>query len=205
MADTVSQNNQQLKEYDRRLHRMELTVNKIFVLVGDLNGNAALLHVEIENDHGFVLPNLPIESMNELAVMKRKLKDKAFRDFFVSFLSFCSIKTLNIIFQLQHERSFCCSTKKSTDTVTMSKYLMRFISLRVRSKLTLEENVDDAATLFKDYHSVYRFLIDVMQAGYRSCLRNITNDDAHSSLRIVWGRSKQYYREEQERRKRLQR
>lgn len=83
--------------------------------------------------------------------------------------------------------------------MTISKYLMRFVSLRVRSKLTLKENIDDGATVFKDYHSVYEFLIDVMKAGYRSCNRIITNDDAHSALRIVWGRSKQYYREEKER------
>lgn len=76
---------------------------------------------------------------------------------------------------------------------------MRFISLRVRCKLTLKETVDDGAALFKDYHGVYQFLIDVMKAGYKSCNRSITNDDAHAALRVVWGRSKQYYREEQER------
>lgn len=86
--------------------------------------------------------------------------------------------------------------------MTISKYLMRFVSLRVRTKLTLKEIVDDGATLFNDYHHVYQFLVDVMKAGYKSCRKTITNDDAHSALRIVWGRSKQYYREELERMRR---
>lgn len=89
LDDTLSKNNQQLKEYDRRLHRMEITVNKILVLVGDLNGNAAPIH-EIENEHGFEIPKLPIKTSSELAVMKRKLKDKEFRDFFVSFCYYMS-------------------------------------------------------------------------------------------------------------------
>lgn len=84
LTDTIRKNNQQLKENDRRLHRMELTVNKIFVLVGDLNGNTGPILDELANDQGFEIPKLPIETTNELAVMKRKLKDKEFRDFFVS-------------------------------------------------------------------------------------------------------------------------
>lgn len=86
--------------------------------------------------------------------------------------------------------------------MTISKYLMRFITLRVRCKITLKENGEDGATLFKHYHSVYLFLIDVMKAGYQTCKKTITNDDAHSALRIVWGRSKQYYRDHEERNRR---
>lgn len=69
----------------------------------------------------------------------------------------------------------------------------------MRTKLTLKENGDDGITLYKDYHSVYKFLIDVMKAGYLTCKKTITNDDAHSALRVVWGRSKQYFRDQQER------
>lgn len=107
LTETLDKSIQQFKEYDRRLHRMELTVNKIFVLVGDLNGNAAPIHDEIENGHGFEIPNLPIKSTNELAVMKRKLKNKEFRDFFVSFC-------ITLLHQNSKDCYFSSSTKEAS-------------------------------------------------------------------------------------------
>lgn len=88
IGETIKQNNQLLKDNDRRLHRMEVTVNKVLVLVGDLNGNGAALQDELLNEQGFEIPDLPITTTQELTVMKRKLKNKEFRVFFVSFFCF---------------------------------------------------------------------------------------------------------------------
>lgn len=88
MGEMIQQNNQQLKNNDRRLHRMEVTVNKIFILAGDLNGNGGALHDELLNDQGFEIPDLPITTTEELTIMKRKLRNKEFRSFFVSLFSF---------------------------------------------------------------------------------------------------------------------
>lgn len=116
-----------------------MTANKIFVLVGDLSDNVG--PIELMNDQGFELPEQPILSTNELTVMKRKLKDEDFRRFFVSFIIFASFSfSQYLTLQIQHETDFCCPTNRSTDTATISKYLKRFISLRVRSKITLKEN-----------------------------------------------------------------
>lgn len=103
-----------------------------------------------------------------------------------------------IPFQLKHQRDFCTPSKLATDTVTLTKYLKRFISLQVRCKLTLKEKskTDSGDTLMADYHSVYLFLIDVMRAGYEMVNKNITLNEAHTALRTVWGRSKQLKNEE---------
>lgn len=95
LTETVSKSSRQLRDNDRRFQRMEVTVNKIFVLVGDLHGNAGPIHDELVNDKGFLIPELPIYSTNELALIKRKLKDKEFRSFLVSlFLFDCFDKIL---------------------------------------------------------------------------------------------------------------
>lgn len=74
----------------------------------------------------------------------------------------------------------------------MTKYLKRFVSVDVRCDLTLKEKSKSGYTLMGDYHRVYRFLIDVIRAGYRMCTKFITTDEAHTALRTVWGRSRQY-------------
>lgn len=73
----------------------------------------------------------------------------------------------------------------------MTKYLKRFVSLNVRCQLTLKDPGESGLTLYKDYYQVYLFLIDAMKEGYRMCGKKITVDDAHTALRVVWGRSKQ--------------
>lgn len=50
---------------------------------------------------------------------------------------------------------------------------------------------ESGLTLHGNYHQVYLFLIDVIKAGYRSRKKEITTGEAHTALRIVWGRSKQ--------------
>lgn len=60
----------------------------------------------------------------------------------------------------------------------------------VRCELTLREK--SGKTLMGDYKRVYKFLIDVIRAGYRMVKKFITRDEAHIALRTVWGRSRQY-------------
>lgn len=88
LTEVTNEINQRLKEFDRRLHRMEVTLNKTFVLVGDLNGHNGDLLDDIANDQGYELPELPIEKFSELTVMEEKLKDKDFRCFYVSCFDF---------------------------------------------------------------------------------------------------------------------
>lgn len=79
--------------------------------------------------------------------------------------------------------------------------MRRFISLDVRKNLTFKDAKDpEDKTLHGNFHQVYLFLIDVMRAGYKSCGKSITVDDAHLALRIVWGRTKQILNEEQNKR-----
>lgn len=86
--------------------------------------------------------------------------------------------------------------------VVITTYLKRFIALRVRSLLTLKDlKGADGLTLFADFRNVYRFLIEVMQAGYKSCKEPLTEKDAHEALRIVWGRTKQLVSNEVKKRK----
>lgn len=80
----------------------------------------------------------------------------------------------------------------STLAVTMTKYLNRFVSMNVRCDLTLKEKSKSGYTLMGDFERVYRFLIEVFRAGYRMCAKFITADEAHTALRTVWGRSRQY-------------
>lgn len=79
----------------------------------------------------------------------------------------------------------------------MTKYLQRFISLRIRNKFTLKEQGRAGITLFDDYHNVYQYLIDLIKAGYIAQRKTITTDEAHQALRIVWGRSKQLLKEQE--------
>lgn len=79
--------------------------------------------------------------------------------------------------------------------------MRRFLSLDVRKELTFKDAKDsDDKTLYRNFHQVYLFLIEVMRAGYKSCGKSITVDDAHLALRIVWGRTKQIVNEEQNKR-----
>lgn len=109
--------------------------------------------------------------------------------------------------QIQHEQDYCTPSKIATDTVTLTKYLKRVISVDVRCKLTLKEKISESGyTLMGDCHRVYLYLIDVMRAGYRICNKNLTVDEAHTALRTVWSRSKQHQNAESTQRvKRLQR
>lgn len=75
--------NRRVAENERRMCRLEVTVNKIFIMVGDLSGHTGPID-EITNDKGFEVPELPIKTTKELALLKRKLKDKDFMDFMVS-------------------------------------------------------------------------------------------------------------------------
>lgn len=98
-------------------------------------------------------------------------------------------------FQIKREKEYCGPTGRQTDTVVMTKYLQRFISLSVRDEMTFKEKGDTGITLFDDFNNVYNFLIDLMKAGYKTRNKTIHTDEAHQALRIVWGRSKQLIKE----------
>lgn len=89
LANTVNKNNRRFIENDRRLTRMEVTVNKTFVMLGDLTnaintrmsfvgnyGNA--LTREVKLSRGFHMPRLPIERFKELTIINRDFKNKEF-------------------------------------------------------------------------------------------------------------------------------
>ncbi len=82
LTKAVERNNEKMTQNDRRWNRLEVTINKIFVTVGDMNGNIPIPD-EID-DPGFNIPDLPITSKTELSIVHRKLKDKEFRKFWVS-------------------------------------------------------------------------------------------------------------------------
>lgn len=110
--------------------------------------------------------------------------------------------TMTKCFQLSREKEFCMPGKNQSNNVIMTTYLKRFVSLRVRGLLTLKElQGDDAMTLFDDFHNVYSFLIDVMREGFKSCGRSLTEKEAHESLRVVWGRSKQLLNDQKKKKK----
>lgn len=100
---------------------------------------------------------------------------------------------------MNHEKEFCMPSENVTNNVVVTNYLKRFISLRARSLLTLKGG--DGMTLYADFHCVYLFLIDVIREGYKACKQKLTEKEAHESLRIVWGRSKQLLKDEKNKRK----
>lgn len=91
--------------------------------------------------------------------------------------------------------------KNVTDTVVITTYLKRFISLRVRSLLTLKESKKGKSepTLYADFYNVYNFLITLMVEAYKSCKKSISRKSANVALRIVWGRSNQLLKDEDKR------
>lgn len=110
---------------------------------------------------------------------------------FVWSMNLCEFWSFHVTFQVEHERDFCTPSKLGTHAVTLTKYLKRFISVKVRCKLTLKEKSKSGHTLMANFHRVYLFLIDVLRAGYRICGKYITGDESHTALRTIWGRSKQ--------------
>lgn len=79
----------------------------------------------------------------------------------------------------------------------MTAYLKRFISLHVRSTIVLKDlKGRRGMTLYADFHEIYTFLRDVMKEGYRAHGKSLTNNDVHTILRVVWGRSKQLLKDE---------
>lgn len=67
-----------------------------------------------------------------------------------------------------------------------------FRSQHVERLLTLkEEKKSQSLTSIADFYDVYNFLITVIQTAYKSFNITFTMKEAHETLRIVWGRSKQ--------------
>lgn len=82
LTRAVERNCEKLTENDRRWSRLEVTINKIFITVRDMNGNIPIPD-EIHNT-GFDVPNLPISGKTELLKLHRKLKDTEVRKFLIN-------------------------------------------------------------------------------------------------------------------------
>lgn len=103
---------------------------------------------------------------------------------------------------MNREKEYCMPGKNMSHNVVITTYLKRFISLRVRSLLTLKElQTDEGMTLYADFYKVYLFLIEVAREGYKSCDKSLSEKEANEALRIVWGRTKQLLNDEKKKRK----
>lgn len=86
-------------EQDRRLNRFEVTMNKMFIMMGDLTNanNSQVQHrdvqmmstreIDIESEDEideFDAPKLPVRHLDELYTLHKDLKDKRYRNFLVS-------------------------------------------------------------------------------------------------------------------------
>lgn len=200
-------------DIDRRMTRMEVTINKIFVMVGDVikqtnknlrlkndSSNNAASKAEIPKN--FAVPEFPLDRVNKLAIFNKMIKSKEIYDFMVSY----SIQDLHadlmqtFYFQLQQEKDYCAPSK-SSDNVVMTAYLKRFITLKLRCDIALKDpKGSQKLTLFGDYHRVYRFMIDVMKEGYLAYNKRIKSTEIHTILRTVWGRSNQMLQDERRKR-----
>ncbi len=196
----VIKNERRFVESDRRLTRLEVTVNKSFIVLGDLsnaiNARMALAPLQRESKppNGFRVPKLPVKRLRDLIAINKDFQNDDVFNFMVS----CSIYSIQCIhsvtmfvFQVNKEKEFCTHSS-ATDTVTMTAYLKRFISVDLRASLVLKDlKGEQGLTLYHDFHKVYEFLREVMKSGYQIKNKILTNKDVHVVLRTVWGRSKQ--------------
>lgn len=97
---------------------------------------------------------------------------------------------------------FCMPSKNLSTNRVITSYLKRFISVRTRSLLTLkqESKNGDSLTLYGDFRHVYDFLIALILEAHMEAKVSLTEKEAHESLRIVWGRSKQLLKDENKKR-----
>lgn len=92
----MKKSDQRQTEHERRLNRMEVTINKTFIMVGDLTNTNNLrvphngssnrqidMESEAEIDE-FDVPKLPILKLNELDSLQKELKNRRFRRFLVN-------------------------------------------------------------------------------------------------------------------------
>ena len=88
--------NQRQIEHERRMSRIEVTLNKAFIMIGDVANrnnlqlqNSAiregLIDLDSEADMDeFDVPKMPIRDLSELSNLHEQLKEKRFRRFLVS-------------------------------------------------------------------------------------------------------------------------
>lgn len=88
----IDKNEHRHTEYDRRLSRMEVTVNKSFVLIGDIVSvldtriSLGQFSRDVPIPRGFKNPKLPIKHVEDLTILDRDLRNKEFFSFLVSLL-----------------------------------------------------------------------------------------------------------------------
>lgn len=91
LSKVVKENNRLLLENDRRLTRLEVTTNKMFILIRDvadgvnarvLLGNA--MRGDIRPPKGFRMPKLPVKGVRELTIINREFKEDEYFNFMVN-------------------------------------------------------------------------------------------------------------------------
>lgn len=89
---TVTKNDRRFVEYERRLTRLEVTVNKTFIVLGDvsnaINTRALIGNTSFFRDDkppkGFQAPKLPIKRLRDLIFVNEHLENKDYFNYFVS-------------------------------------------------------------------------------------------------------------------------
>ncbi|XP_037033400.1 uncharacterized protein LOC119072317 [Bradysia coprophila] len=177
---------------DRRITRMEVTINKIFVMVGDIVKHSNK-EIRSRNEkrteptanripNGFKEPDLPLDDVKSIYLFNKMLKKKEIHSYL-----------------LEQEKEYCAPSK-STNNVVMTAYLKRFISLKVRHEVALKDPKGQKdVVLHRDFKRVYDFLIDVMKHGYLAYGERIKSTEIKTVLRTVWGRTNQMLEEKNRR------
>ncbi len=87
----VTKNERRFVENDRRFTRLEVTVNKSFIVLGDvsnaINGRMLMGNMLQRDDKppkGYHMPKLPVKRLKELIVLNKDLKNEMFSKFLVS-------------------------------------------------------------------------------------------------------------------------
>lgn len=174
---------QRLDSFDRRLVRIEVTINKMFGLINNMNQHilgktfqpTTIIPVRtkepvISCPKGFNPPSFPIKSLDEMEKLHNDLKNKNF-----------------FVFLVAREKEFC-TPGAATETATINLYLKRFIEISLRASINLKEG---NKTIQSNFPQVYDFLIAVMKKGFKAHQRELKVMDAEKALRSVWSRSKQ--------------
>lgn len=92
----MKKSNQIQVEHERRLNRMEVSINKTLILVGDITRSnnmfaqpTGLVNRQIDRDSDmdideFDVPKMPIKDLDELFNFQKQLRNRRFNRFLVS-------------------------------------------------------------------------------------------------------------------------
>lgn len=90
LTEFVYKNNKRFVENDRRSTRLEVTVNKMFIMLGDLSNGINVRMLlgnstrEARPPKGYHAPRLPVKRLKDLTIINRDFKNKDFFNFMVN-------------------------------------------------------------------------------------------------------------------------